>query len=780
MPKRGSDRIPSVSVDGSGIDSVGDLGEFLDGSTSGDEPGITRRGFLQGVTTTGTFALGALLGLRRTALPHMDGTFSRGVIRFLDGMATPSLVDWIYNWEAAAPHLEALGAGFVLRHHEALQRLNAEEAAVSAGGMTAGVTRTGRISVISGPYTALGHLSPHFPYDDDLPRKGAKPWEGMLFGIHQTDRGTAWVDDLVNGETAIDGYDAPDGTTLLLSYGNDRFEITETIDGDVTDNAIVRNVTIENAADTTQSGTFVTHAQLNANDDRQFFGLWKSHGNRLVDLGTGVQWRDLEPTAFEDDPVRVTMSMNPDPEHVGIVDVGPFSTDIAAGEAYPVINHFRSTEDGGRVTLDDRGVLDTVVERTLGDRGRSRTVGRYLAGALGRGFELEPGESRTFEVRVRAGAGGPPVPAVSPDTAIDSSGIPERYVPDFERAARTVSMLSDPATGGISASPNLHPAYWPVWPRDASINAVAMARTGLLDPAERFFAEYLPSVQEDDGSFKQCYDAIGRFAGMWVTENDQPAIVTWGIGETYREMRRRDERRAAEFLRETAPVVERALDYTRGQITGYDPAWIDRTPVAATTERFDDAFENGLLRPSYDIAEQFSDMRQSLWTNVWAAAGLRSGARIAEELAGLSGADRYRDAARYVEDAIEREFFGGGRYYTAIGAHGKYYNGRTYNAAALWTGWANRYGYADALADDLLDVYRKDDGYWIPGALLLATGLAHGGRRREAVAIIDDAVRHTTHGGYLAEAVDGGDRQFASPLGWASAQLVHALAELYR
>lgn len=661
-------------------------------------------------------------------------------------LTAPSVTDWVYNRKHAARLLGKLAAGEL----EGLQRVSPVEGFVSTpvDGIGAAFTGTGRLCSLLFPHTAFTHQVPY--YVDEANGGVNERLEGSFGGIvngpGHGEPTWLWTDAF---DHAID-YERDSGLVSLAYLGDD-LRVDETAYVYPGSNTLVRDFEIANVGDDAFDGAFVYHTRANVTDEDQTFAVWNSHRNRLTSDG-GLRWTDLD---------------------------GPYALGVWGQRA------------GGEPAT-----------ATIEKNGRSsETEGRYLDGRLRFPCSLDPGETATFSVFV--GDGRDAVPRDPPGTEGGATTGGERraaarewwrtWLDDVDTDAgagfddvyvRSLVLLGssfDPETGSVAAAPNLQPMYYPSWIRDDAFVAVALARAGKPTIAKTILGEFCPGVQEADGSFRQCYNSRGEFAGVVGVENDQQPLYVWAVSEVY------DVTGDEAFVERAWPAVSGALEYTVDAI-GPD----------------------GLLVPSPDIAEYPDHVRQSLWTNTFAYRGLLDGAELADDVGvecaesvdggvggdgaicpsatgGVEGdAARYREAARTVGDAVERHFFervdGNGEYLAVRDANGGVEELHLYDAAAIYpTGWAVEYGHVDRLQTDLLDLATDGRNPWIPGLLMAATAFMETGLTPEAERLLEATARETTTAGHLKEtpSVDGG-HYFASPLAWSHAAFVLAVTSAKR
>lgn len=723
--------------------------------------GPTRRELLSAFAKAGalTGAAGsAAAGYRLSTLP-LDLRNLRMGTEVADRLSRSSVLDWRYSWVAVTSHVSSLP--LLMQDAAAgLQDLSAEDGFVSTGrdGIAAGVTGSGRISTVLFPHTGATHQLPYYVHERGNSLLGAKPREGSFAGLSVEDHTTwLWADHVDStieylGDTGV----------ISLSY---RLPPPGQTDGDRTvaidehlyvlpgTETIVRDYTICNEGNDSLEGEFVYHTQASVSEHQQNFAVWQSNPNRLV-ASDALRWTDLEGPyelqVYTDAPVARSGVSQSGPD---AVETGPTHASVADIEgADTAVRHEPGT-----------GFLPAVIASDL-----DSIEGRYLSGHLAVDLSLAPGEHRQFSVYLTGGES--PERLTEPrqrDTGgrladaqqywtdriadLDLSGIPSRFNGPVRRAVATLLMLTDPSTGSISASGNLQPTYYPSWPRDGAFAAVALARVGLDEPAKRFLRDFLPRVQESDGSFRQCYDSRGRDAGLLAVENDQQPIFAWAVREVFEATG--DER----FLRETWPAVESALSYTINAIG-----------------------DNGLLAATPDIQEGPSAGRQSLWANAAAVEGLATGGTLATAVG--VGPSPYRQAAAQLGSALHEEFFSEGTFVTENGFWGPTRDIKDYVAMAIWPSrWADEYGETERLAGVLQQNYEERGVEWIPGELLSAAALANAGETETADALLSDVLAETTPTGYLAEETTAdGSHKLGSPLGWSSSALVCALTERYR
>lgn len=628
------------------------------------------------------------------------------------------------------------------------QKYSSAEGYISSpeDGIGAGVTDNGRLSSLFFPHTGFTTHLPYFAHGGgDL--DGSKPQEGSFAGVRLDDETSwLWEDEVASGEPFSYREDAG---MLDIGYSYDDLAIEETAFVEPGADTLVREYEIENVGEEPIDGSFLYYTQANVTDTQQDFILWSSNRNRIT-ADDELRWEDLE---------------GPYDLHVGM-DSEVTDAHITA----PLRVVLDELVDG---PLDDVAelVTDTVTELSGLDDAvvgvdADTMEGIYLGGTLETELELDPGEKETVSVYI-AGGEDPSLPdGVARDRQQEAEGfwgeytdgidVPaeatEKEARRYERAVRTLGMMFDPESGSIPAAPNLQPMYYPSWIRDASFVSVAMAQAGKEDIAKEYLGRFLPSVQEDDGSFKQCYDSSGGSAGIFEVENDQQPIYVWAVNELYEQTD--DER----FLEQAWPAVEEALEYT-----------------------MDSVVDNGLLAATPDYAEMPTDIRQSLFANTFAYRALQDGAELAEAV-GEDG-DRFEEAAREIGDATYREFFEEAddfySVYTISG--GSKGDLSSIDAPAIWpTEWASDYGVRDELIGEFMEETEEYKNGWVPGHLTKAAMLYAEGEEEIADSFVEDVFPHMNEAGDLVEEVNpGGEYRFASPLGWSQAAYLLAMDEKY-
>jgi hypothetical protein len=209
--------------------------------------------------------------------------------------------------------------------------------------------------------------------------------------------------------------------------------------------------------------------------------------------------------------------------------------------------------------------------------------------------------------------------------------IPPRLPPDaiavYRRAI--VTMFQHRVSNGafVAASTLTSPAYRFVWPRDGSKTAVDLLEAGFVDEAKAFF-EFLETLPHDDGSFAINYIPDGKHAfldwGADLNENDEPAMLPWGVDRVY------EVTHDASWLRARWSVVRRIAEHI--------------VALGSTT--------SGLVKPSRDLWEL--DIGGSwTYTNGANVAGLEAASRIATALGAAADADRYASHAKALRAAME-------------------------------------------------------------------------------------------------------------------------------
>ncbi|MDY6778362.1 MAG: glycoside hydrolase family 15 protein [Candidatus Nanohaloarchaea archaeon] len=673
-------------------------------------------------------------------------------------LGRPSLRDWWYGKEIAWESLTKAARHFVKDQDRMndFQMYSAEDGYVSTpeDGVLAGVTEEGRLSSFFYPSTGFTQQIPYFVWDDEvwsidwregpgplsLPHltreergvHGSKPREGGFLGYRQGEEVTwLWEDDVDHGIEYVH-----ETGMLELTYEDDAVAVTEQMYVLPGEETVVRDFEVENRSQEDIDG-LVYYMQANANDCMQY-SIWTSKRNRAV-ADEGITWTDLG-------------------ERTGLL-----------GRIRDVLSSLSGNDDGGKTEIRletdaevaESGVAETDLDR-LFEEARNEVTGAYIGGYLDMDVSLAPDEGEEVSVFLHGGETGPhPDREERQDTVyeawdayhegLDLEELTEAEREQYLRSLNALMMLYDPHSGSISAAPNTQPTYYPSWPRDAAFSAVALARAGQEELAKDYLGRFLPSVQEEDGSFRQCYGSNGEFAGIIEVENDQQPAFVWAVRKIY------DETEDEEFLEQVWPTVEAALEYSHDAIT-----------------------DNDLLSATHDFAEMPKDARQSMWTNAFAYRAFRDGAYLADEQ-GIDGS-RFEEAAERVGAAVEGQFVEAADegFYTYVDMFGWQDRENTAFAAAVHpSGWAADYAREEELLDAFEAEYDGLEGYWLPKEFILASALYRHDRDEAADRVVNELLDETTPAGSLVEEVrDDGEHLFAT-LGWSQAAYLLAMEEKY-
>lgn len=616
--------------------------------------------------------------------------FLRNSIKYL---SRPSLRDWSYN----LGHLSKVFKLGVLGGLEELQRNNEEVGFTStpSDGIAAGFTGTGVMSTLLSPHTGHTHQIPYYENSKSEGGFAGLEIDGERLLFPNFDVNIGYV-----GQTGI----------LKIEYKHELVNVIEYAYVYPGKNTLFREFEVENKTDKPIKGNFLYYLKANANDNYQNFIVWNSSENSIRESDNGLIWED------EESPYEL---------HVGFVN-----------------------------------------KEHLSETDFPRSSGYYIPGLMKSEFSVGPEEN--FNRCVMVSGNGTPNSNHLPDTMderlwilrnywesyiedIDTSTVPDGLDKMYLRCVVVISMLYDPISSSIIASPNLRPSYHFSWIRDGAFCAVAMAKAGKTTIAKNYLSEFCKFVQEPNGSFKQCYDSLGNSAGLIELENDQQPIYAWAVHEVYKETGDKD------FLRKSWPAVERSLEFTIDQIR-----------------------RSGLLDASHGIAEFPESYGKSLWVNSFAYRGLKSGESLSMELAGM---DRiYGDKAREVGRAIDRRLFKPSITERVINRQlvKSHKDIELYDSCILFpTEWAIDFRRIDESRDIIERKTENISEKWIPGVLMAASSMYVTGRVELGDHIMWEVFSEdTTQAGHLLEVKEhNGDGTFASPLAWSHAMFILAAEE---
>lgn len=344
-------------------------------------------------------------------------------------------------------------------------------------------------------------------------------------------------------------------------------------------------------------GDFLIYGRAAANDTPQTPFVFKPEPNR-VSAGDNLEWHSLTSES--------SFAIETDRE---VVESGVFSPHVEDWfSRFRERDSIRSHLFGpliARMSTDQSLEVDyegTEFENFREDTKDSVTA-RYGSGFLSMPMVLQPGESEGYTVWIN---GQPEVGSYR--EAEWNGGVAELLKANVE-----MHLLDN---GGVQAAHNIQPMYYPVWIRDTIFTLDALKDVdGVADYAWNFFADFLPDVQRDNGSFNQCYNADRSETGTWYSELDQPAIY------------------ATKF-----PAFDRYFD---GKLFGKDKA---RVTYAAALARMLENLSQGQVYSSPDYSEQpFAFFRQSLWKQAYFYEAFTRGSETYDLTLDLSTLEEYPD-----------------------------------------------------------------------------------------------------------------------------------------
>jgi GH15 family glucan-1,4-alpha-glucosidase len=331
------------------------------------------------------------------------------------------------------------------------------------------------------------------------------------------------------------------------------------------------------------------------------------------------------------------------------------------------------------------------------------------------------------------------------------------------RALLDLRALTSPA-GAVAAGPAPSWAY--AWPRDSAFAAVALARTGHLEDADRVL-RFLARVQLPDGGFEARYLLDGRGTPDGRRRQDDGA--GWSLWALRAALDADPDSASARDRAEAArDLLDRALEFV-----------LDRT---ADGTRLPD--------PSPDYWE-LTEGSLTLGAVAPLVAGLRAGAAVLSRLRERRRARTVSAAAGSLADLVRDRFAPAGWTRYAGG------RGDAVDAAVTFClpPFAPR---AEPSVLQAFDVYqlaarrpagglapgagwRQDGVSWTPETALVALAAAACGRTAQAQAWLTWLSTHATPWGSLPEKVlPDGSPAGPAPLGWTGACVVLAVDTLER
>jgi GH15 family glucan-1,4-alpha-glucosidase len=643
------------------------------------------------------------------------------------------------------------------------------EGTVGNGKCAAGFTQEGRLSTLWYPsvssYTFVEYRTDisNGPSAYTEEYYGAEKKLGSFAGIRIDDNFT-WLMKKPDWNQAI-GYENDNSGVLNITYTTNGTDISEKSFMCSDRNVLIRSFTIENTSSVSHNYKFNYYSLFNINDEYQVALLgfyqnatWITYDNASQSL---VWWGPENNNKYgiavgSDNSYSITKKSTGIKN--AIIDPDAFEN---CENGIENIYQYQANSPNGYIGWD------------LGDinAGQSKTITIYIAigdskddavskfiDAKNTGYNSLYGTTNNYWVNWLS-------------QAVYPAGLAGTYLSTYKRALIALLMNTDDNNGGISASPVTQPQYYPVWPRDGTYNAVALASAGYLKIAKKYFDTFLSKAQESDGHWKRCYvinDANGTIKPIPLpndiidVENDQIPTVVWGIYNVWKISNDNS------WLNNVWPMVRNSVDYL-----------IDSCI---------DTSHHNLLEMTCDFKEEpISDIRSSLYTNSIAVSGLRCASSIAAFEGDNTKSQTYWAWSDSIYNGIITHLWDASNnaFYTADGYLGLYHNwseGGIHMAISCpYNVFSATDNYATGTASNVENFYNTtNDPIWVPSRLFLPQYWKRKGDYTQALTHIDYALNHLTQSGWIAETIiNNGELRHAKPLSWAQSMYILAILDYY-
>ena len=309
----------------------------------------------------------------------------------------------------------------------------------------------------------------------------------------------------------------------------------------------------------------------------------------------------------------------------------------------------------GAATFDQGSLTDYLAVGKLPERSQVSDSFGYASGALEYGWDLKPGEKREVVLRIpfHAAGAGEPIPATAAEAAAQVNRLLEQTTRDWAARLDRVALELPPAAQRLAWSiksnlayilinrdgPAIQPGsrtYARSWIRDGALTSAALLGMGYTEEV-REFLQWYAGYQAADGAIPCCVDARGADP---VPEHDSHGEFIYAVMEYYRYTR------DIGFLRQMWPTVVRAVGFMD----------------SLRQQRLTDKYRNhrdwvaycGLVPESISHEGYSSHPRHSYWDNFFILRGFKDAAQMAVILDEDAQAERFRGAARRLQQGSVR------------------------------------------------------------------------------------------------------------------------------
>ena len=139
----------------------------------------------------------------------------------------------------------------------------------------------------------------------------------------------------------------------------------------------------------------------------------------------------------------------------------------------------------------------------------------------------------------------------------------EKIYEIYKRSILLFTLLSNPETGGMIASPEIDEdftkcgRYAYCWPRDAVFMTRAMDIVKMEKETDKFYKVFCKNTQSKNGMWEQRFFTDGKLAPCWGYQVDETASVVYGVYEHYKH------NKSEKFLKDNLRMCEKAIDFLK-------------------------------------------------------------------------------------------------------------------------------------------------------------------------------------------------------------------------